>query len=156
MSYPRGHHPNSVANLKPWRHGESGNPHGRTAVGMSYREWLNLLDAGDADGNAKYTDSDLEAMIDDPTQTRAKRAAAADLLDMRRRDYHKAVPLRANPIDRVCDRTEGKPIARVVVQTHKVVDPAQLIGDLRAALADLPPHLLPQVNVAGLLPEPVE
>ena len=99
MSYRRGHHPKSVANLRPWQPGESGNVHGRAAVGMSYREWLNLLDAGDAEGNAKYTDSDLEAMIDDPTQTRAKRGAAADLLDMRRRDFHNAVPLRANPID---------------------------------------------------------
>ncbi len=88
-------HANSLANLQSWAPGVSGNPAGRPAIGLSYQEWLNALDTHDDDGVAKYNQAALEQIRDDPTQCRAKRGAAADLLDMPRADYDKAVPLTA-------------------------------------------------------------
>lgn len=131
-------HPNSLANLQSWPRGVSGNPHGRPPIGLSYQEWLNALDTHDADGVAKYDQDALEQIRDDPAQCRAKRAAAADLLDMTRTDYDKAVPLRANSIDRVSDRTVGRPIQSVMVQHVQPDDPEVLLAELRAAITRSP------------------
>ncbi len=137
-------HPNSIANLGPaWQPGQSGNPNGRVPIGLSYQEWMNALDTHDDDGVAKYDQAALEQIRDDPTQCRAKRGAAADLLDMPRADYDKAVPLRANVIDRVCDRTVGKPVKSVHV-TKNEMRPFEVIhADLIAVLDNVLTSLSP-------------
>ena len=138
-------HANSLKNLQSWTPGVSGNPNGRPAIGLSYQEWLNVLDTHNDDGVAKYNQAELEQIRDDPTQCRAKRAAAADLLDMPRADYDKAVPLRANVIDRVCDRTVGKSVQAVHVTQTELPSPAVAIADQSdtlAALLTLDPSIL--------------
>lgn len=132
-------HPNSLANLAPaWQPGQSGNPNGRVPIGLSYQGWLNALDTHDDDGVAKYDEAALEQIRDDPTQARSKRAAAADLLDMPRTDYNKAIPLRANSIDRVSDRTVGKAPQSIIVHHAQPDDPVALREQLRQMLANEP------------------
>ena len=144
-------HPNSIANLSPpWQPGQSGNPNGRVPIGLSYQEWVNALDTHDANGVAKYTEDELKQIRDDPKQCRAKRAAAADLLDMARTDYDKAIPLRANVIDRICDRTVGKPIQAVHV-TKTEIRPLAVIGAEKAVLLDKALASLPPAELARLL-----
>ena len=153
-----------ISHLRPWKPGQSGNPKGRPAIGITYQAWLNELDICDDQGVAKYDDDALRAIRDDPTQCRAKRAAAADLLDLPRTDYHKALPLRANVLDRVCDRTVGKPVQAVVVHKTETRPPAAIGADLAPllakALASLPPAqraqlLAPYMPVDGAA-EPID
>ncbi len=152
-------HPNSLANLGPaWQPGQSGNPNGRVPIGLSYQEWLNVLDTHDADGVAKYDQAALEQIRDDPTQARSKRAAAADLLDMPRTDYEKAIPMRANSIDRVSDRTVGRPVQSVMVQHTQPDDPVALREQLRQMLTNEPElcSLLGDLAPVDALPVVVE
>ena len=124
----------SLAALQHWKPGQSGNPNGRRSVGISYKAWGNELDSGDEQGVARYDDDALRTIRDDPKQCRAKRGAAADLLDLPRTDYHKAIPMRANATDRLCDRTDGKPHQTMSIQRTDVRPPSAIGVDVDAAL----------------------
>ena len=144
---------NQLANLRMWPNGQSGNPKGRPSVGVSYESWMNELDIHDEQGVAKYDDEALEAIIADKSLCRAKRSAAVELLDMPRRDFHKAIPLRANAVDRACDRTKGKPHQSVHVTKTTIREPAAIDADVASAMAGFitaDPSLLAaaMVNVA--------
>ena len=63
-TYTAGKHPNSQANLIPWKPGVSPNPKGRPA-GVTYvSEWVNALLTTSDNGTSKYRKSDLEKIVD--------------------------------------------------------------------------------------------
>ena len=70
--YPRSRHPNSLAALRPWPKGVSGNPRGRPRAGASVADYRNIL--------ADKTQAELKAVHDDPKAPQTKRIAAAQLI----------------------------------------------------------------------------
>ena len=104
---------NSLANLAPPWTSETSPRHDRTgersSPGMSYLQWLSELDKVMPDGTAFHSAEDLEKIADDGRAPRSKRAAARDLLGMARGDYFKAQPMMADHINRVMDRSVGRP-----------------------------------------------
>lgn len=98
----------SLANLRPWKPGESGNAAGRTTYGASVREWLNSF--------ADASRSELQAVIEDVDAPSAKQAAAAQALKASEGD--------GVAFDRCADRTEGRPMQTALIGTVSL-DPAQ-------------------------------
>jgi hypothetical protein len=72
-------HPNSLANLKPFEPGVSGNPKGRKTAGASVREWMNVL------GEQDLTVPELRAIAADEKLPALKRAAAERIVRMTER-----------------------------------------------------------------------
>lgn len=64
----------ALANLKPFRPGQSGNPAGRRTAGATVKEWLNAL------SDAGTTERDLRAIARDQSVAWAKRTAAERML----------------------------------------------------------------------------
>jgi len=68
-----------------------------------------------------------------------KRQAAKSLLRSLDDEYAKnGRPFAADDLDRVLDRTEGKPTQRVAVETREFKDPAAMRVELLAVLAEHP------------------
>jgi hypothetical protein len=92
----------SLANLRPWRKGQSGNRKGRPAAGLTVIEWYNAMQG--------KTKDKLEAISKDDKQPVTKRLAADQWLQTISKAMTTAgVPIRGEAIDRICDRTAGKP-----------------------------------------------
>ena len=83
-TYPPGKHPNSQANLIPWKPGFSPNPNGRPRGVMYVSEWVNILLGRDSDGNPKYGKSDLEKIVKKEDADVSKSIAAAWLINCAR------------------------------------------------------------------------
>ncbi len=144
----RGHDPRSLANLRSWQPGQSGNPTGmKQAVGVSVERWkVHLQDK---------TVPDLERIYDDPKTPAVKRAAAADLLvgsNLGRRfvkgkdgEVHEAAtdPEPGRVRERMADRGIGKPVQSLHVTTEKVSKPAEYAADLIALLRSDPRYIEP-------------
>ena len=80
-TYTAGKHPNSQANLIPWKPGVSPNPKGRPA-GVTYvSEWVNALLTTSDNGTSKYRKSDLEKIVDQEDPGVSKAIAAQWLLN---------------------------------------------------------------------------
>lgn len=135
----------SLANLRPWQPGQSGNPAGRPAAGASLREYLNELDVVDADGKPRYSDADLKQMVDDQTVQRSKRRAAAIWLRSGKRGFHEKSgrTYAGEDLDRIADRTEGLPIKRVEMSVETVTKPADLASDAIALIRQDPRLIRP-------------
>ena len=110
--------PRSLANLKPWEKGQSGNPAGRPAAGATVREWINVM--------GEWTVAVVEAVLDDKEASVAKVAAAKLFLSavsddgLYARDKDGKLVCtgeRSGPgksFDRIMDRTVGKPPQEVL------------------------------------------
>jgi hypothetical protein len=134
--------------LRPWPKGVSGNPHGRPKLGLTLVEHYNAI--GDAMERGAVTVADVEEMAkSDPNGNR--RIAAASYMRMLNTGYFNATPLAANDLDRVMDRTAGKPTQKVEV-THDESDPAELLRQIAAILQRRPD--LAQ-RVVGVLPRDI-
>lgn len=70
----RGHHPNSLAALKPVKPGEVRNPAGRPSAGASVKEWFN--------GLCDTPEGELERIAKDKEEAPKRRAAAIQWLDI--------------------------------------------------------------------------
>ncbi len=104
---------------------------GSPSLGRQITSYWNLLGEEDGDGNARYSKSDLKAIIKSSGASHAKVIAAQDLLRAREDGYDKIgrIPKAADSINRIMDRTEGKP--KVVMQIeHK----QRSLDDVRAEL----------------------
>lgn len=92
----------SLANLKPpW---EPGNlvKGGRPSAGLSIKEWVNQME--------KWPRSKLEAVMKDLNAPVAKIAAARIWIDASSKERNSAgMPIAGSDVDRIFDRTEGKP-----------------------------------------------
>lgn len=139
--------------LRPWPKGVSGNPRGRPKLGLTILEHYNAI--GDAMERGAMTVADLDTIIDsDPNGNR--RIAASSYKRAMSTGYHNATPLAANDLDRIMDRTAGKPTQRVeVVQADR--DPETILRDLEAILSN-EPRLAAEIaralppEVAAMLP----
>lgn len=132
-----------------WLPGVSGNAGGRPAIGASFAEWLNVFDEVDAEGRAKYSDEDLKAIAEDQTNPPSKRRAAEVILRSGERGFAKTgIPLAANDLDRICDRTVGKPAQQIDLRSVVYSTKRVIIEDRRGAL--------PVVEQPALVEEPAE
>ena len=68
----RASHPNSLANLRPYKPGQSGNPSGYPAGYTPPADWLR--------GLCRCTETELRAVLADPDEVVTRRAAAQALL----------------------------------------------------------------------------
>ena len=135
-------HPNSLANLKP-HHFKKGHDSrrriGARSAGATIREWWNTLCETDDDGYALYDDEELRCIADDPKESHPKRLAAKEILQAHEEGLTKfGKRLGADSLDRIMDRTEGKPTQRVVVERTETKDPEELRVRVMELLAKHP------------------
>jgi hypothetical protein len=110
----RGRHPNSLANLRPCKPGQSGNPAGRKTAGATVKEHWNRM--------AGWSQQQLENVFGDATATVAERAAAKQWL---------AGMLDGQELDRIINHTDGRPKQGVELSGDVGV------YDVRPALSEL-------------------
>ena len=132
MSYARGEHPNSQANLDGhgFQPGYDARRGHRPNGGLAYLEWFNAFTASvDAGGEWRYSRSQMEqfAAGDDGKATPMKVAAAKaalHFLDANGFDKLDRMPKWATFLQHSLDHTVGKPVQRVHVDgqvTHEHV-----------------------------------
>lgn len=121
-----------LANLEigRWQPGQSGNPRGRPAAGACYVEWLNAM--------VGKTEAEIQGIADDEALPAHQRMAARTTLRGLSDEYHNQIPLAANDLDRMSDRTVGKPMQSLLVQHTQSDDPEVLLAELRALLVRRP------------------
>jgi len=138
-------HPKSLANLKP-HHFKKGHDArrriGARSAGATIREWWNTLCEMDDDGYALYDDEELRCIADDPKESHPKRLAAKEILQAHEEGLTKfGKRLGADSLDRIMDRTEGKPVQMLHVQQQKMSTPDELMDDLVRHLNEHPDML---------------
>ncbi len=130
---------------------------GSPSLGRQITSYWNLLGEEDDDGNARYSESDLKAIIKSPKSSHAKVIAAQDLLRARADGYDKIgrIPKAADSINRIMDRTDGKPVQSVVVARVDVRDPEQLRAELMDLMEQNPEVRkgLESLGISRVLPE---
>lgn len=162
----RGEHPNSLANLRPFKPGAAwtGNTAGRPAVGPSFREWANRLMKEDEEGKTKYTLEEIKAIADAPQDDRnvspLKRGVARLIVD-----FAEGSPTAArDALNLIFDRLEGRPPQTAIIYGGAAADPSQALTEetlerIRGAAAGViadngaemnlglqagPPHMRPE------------
>ena len=130
---------------------------GAPAVGRRITAYMNSLAEENEDGTAKNTEADIRAISKDKKAPAAKRVAAQELLRAMREGYDKQgrYPQAADSIDRLMDRTDGKPVQRVVVAQVDTRDPNQLKAELLAMIEQRPElrKFLESLGASHVLPE---
>ncbi len=124
----------SLANLIPYKCGTDPRRNGVRSAGASVIEHYNRL-------MAQGIDVAELSRIAEHGRTPAERAAAASLarIDKGCLEFAKnGTPLAANDLDRILDRTHGKPTQRVEVERREVKDPAALTVELLRMCAEHP------------------
>lgn len=162
-------HANSLANLKSWKPGQSGNPSGKPAGTVYPTNLINGLLALHPDGSPKHTQADIQSIVDSPDSPPVMVIAARWVIDSMRCGERwvagkggelkpaalDPTPLRAR--ESLSDRIEGKPIARVDVQHTEVLDPDVAKLRLIETFANLPDEvraaLLETAEVRNMLPD---
>jgi len=117
--------PKSLANLTPYKPGQSGNPAGRKTAGASIREWMNSL--------VNQPIEKVEAIANDKSLPVAKRAAACQVL-MAQGDTDKAMKAR----EHIIEHTDGKAVARHEVTKVDDRTPEERMDALRRRLDAFP------------------
>ena len=134
--------PNSLANLTGPPYGAPGGGRsGRVSAGQSIIEHMNTM--------RDWPLLRIEAVADDAAAGCSKRQAAKSLVRSMSDDWAKnGKPHAADDLDRVLDRTDGKAVQRVQVDTREVKDPAALRVELLRVLGDHP-ELLESLRAMG-------
>ena len=88
----------------------------RFPAGAAYNFWLTELNRVTADGLAAYPVARLTELAGDPTQEPMKRKAAQTHLRAEALGFSRSgKPLAGDDLDRIADRTVGKPLQAVIV-----------------------------------------
>ena len=164
--------PNSLKNLERgrWKPGQSSNPTGR-AKGVVYpSELLDGLLAMDDDGAPRYTQADLEAIVEDKDAAPALVIAARWLIDGMKSGERwvvgkdgKLQPAALDPTpsrvrESLADRLEGKPVQKLQIERKTVRTPNEINDDFvrmleahptSLASLELRPQLLEQFRGRG-------
>ena len=113
---------------------------GAPSLGRRITAKLNEYGREDENGNALYPEAALREIIDNPKSAHPNVIAAGEIVRARMDGFDKIerVPKAANSIDRIIDRTEGKPTQTIRVETQVVPPPAEAWADLIDALIALP------------------
>ncbi len=147
-------HPNSLANLKPHHFKKGHDPRrriGARSAGATIREWWNTLCEMDDDGDALYDDEELRHIADDPKESHPKRLAAKEILQAHEEGLTKfGKRLGADSLDRIMDRTEGKPVQMLHVQQEKRPTPDEAM-DAVVRFLDEHPDVLKSTHMQILL-----
>ncbi len=123
-------HPNSIRSLIPFKKGHQ--PTRRTAGALVVENYNNLA-------NGSHSSVELLRIGRDERETVARRLAAKSLYRALKSTHAKnGRPLASDDLDRILDRTEGKPTQRVALETREIKDPAALRVELLAVLAGHP------------------
>ena len=148
-------HPNSLANLKPFGPGYDPNRRvtGRPA-GASIRDYWNILCEENADGDARYDEPTLRRIAADEKAPHPKRLAAKEILAAHTDGFTPfGKRIGADSVDRISDRTVGKPIAAITVT--KIVEPNLLqVQTEIVAIMDARPELRAMIASGRLLSAP--
>lgn len=144
MTYPNGHHPNSLANLKPCKPGERRNPSGKPKLSYSPLQCLKRTE--------ELTEAKLEKLAGDADAVPMMRTAAKFrlmmLTDPVKFVLDKDRVAHAAGIDRawvaawgdMADRIDGKPIQHVITETSVIPAPAVLQRQLAETVAKMTPQ----------------
>lgn len=137
---------NSLANLKSWKPGQSGNPSGRPR-GMVYpSELLAGLLAMNDDGTPKYTKSDIQAIVDSDDSAPAIVIAAQWILQAMMDGKRYVLDKDGNPklstLDptpsrvrvELADRQEGKPTQKIEMMHTEHIDPIECLEKFKQTL----------------------
>ena len=108
---------------------------GAPAIGRVFTSYLNELGMENEDGTAKYPLAELKNITQDPKSSHPKVMAAEDIMKARSKGFDKnnRIPKAADSLNRMCDRTVGKPVQSVMIAQ---VDTPNLT-EMRAELVDL-------------------
>jgi len=145
-------HPNSLANLNHFKKGhDSRRRIGARSAGATIREWWNILCETDEDGYTLYDDQELRCIADDPKEAHPKRLAAKEILQAHEEGLTKfGKRLGAESLDRIMDRTEGKPVQMLHVQQEKLPTPDEAMDAFLRFLHEHP-DVLENVHVQMVL-----
>lgn len=118
-----------VGNCRPpvhsrFKKGQSGNPGGSRSAGAYVREWINVM--------RKWPKDRLERVLESDKAPAAKKAAARVWLHaITTATTDKGTPIAGPELDRICDRTEGKPKQSIDVNSNSTITVTE--GASRAA-----------------------
>ena len=117
--YARGHHPASRAALVPFTGASDPRRQpGAPSFGRQITSAMNELGRTDDQGDALYSEDDLEAIISNVKSSHARVIAAREILRARMPGFDRIdrIPKAGNSIDRIMDRTDGKPLQTVRIE----------------------------------------
>lgn len=140
-----------LANLQPFRPGESGNPNGRQRGGAYVEEWINALLICDDEGQPRYSLDVIEYLANDPESAPALVIAARRILSAsrdgtryevvtdRRTGERRAYPCGTDPepgkdFERIMNRLAGKPAQRLEIEDMRET---RRVDEIRADLLSL-------------------
>ncbi len=149
--YEKGPAPHSLAALRPFPPGVSGNPGGSRPGGAYVAEWLNQFLAESPDGEPRYARADLKAISNDPSASPAKAAAAGRVLRAMTRGERFVIgkdgetkpaaldPVPQRELDSILDRDLGRATERIITQ-QRTLSILEIRATLHGFFADPTMH----------------
>lgn len=135
--YGPGQHPSSRSNLIPFKDGfDARRRPGAPSLGREITCQMNQLGASDGEGNAIYTEDDLNEIIGDVRASHARCIAAKEILRARLDGFDTIgrVPRAANSIDRLMDRTDGRPTQMIKLEAKTTRTAIEVKADIKALI----------------------
>ncbi len=138
--YPPGKHPNSLAALKPFKTGDSRRQCGAPSFGRQITSAMNELARTNEQGDAVYTESDLNEIIGNVRSSHARVIAAREILRARLGTFDKIgrIPQAANSLERIYDRTDGRPTQTIRLEAKTTRTAIEIKADIKALIVSDP------------------
>ena len=133
----RGSHPNSLANLKPFVGGGDPRRHvGAPSFGRQITSAMNELARTNEQGDAVYIESDLNEIIGNVRSSHARVIAAREILRARLGTFDKIgrIPQAANSLERIYDRTDGRPTQTIRLEAKTTRTAIEIKADIKALI----------------------